>query len=87
MQKRKPTIGVIGGAEASEETLRIAYEVGSYIAGNDAILVCGGLGGVMEAASRGAAENDGIVVGIIPGMEKSVMTRSNRRCSKKTSAA
>jgi uncharacterized protein (TIGR00725 family) len=71
MQKRKPTIGVIGGAEASEETLKVAYEVGSYIAGNDAILVCGGLGGVMEAASRGAAENDGIVVGIIPGMEKS----------------
>jgi uncharacterized protein (TIGR00725 family) len=71
MTKRKPSIGVIGGAEASEETLRIAYEVGKYIAGNNAVLVCGGLGGVMEAASRGAAENDGLVVGIIPGADRS----------------
>jgi uncharacterized protein (TIGR00725 family) len=71
MTKRRPAIGVIGGAEASDESLAIAYEVGSYIARNDAILVCGGLSGVMEAASRGAAENDGIVVGIIPGVDKS----------------
>jgi uncharacterized protein (TIGR00725 family) len=71
MTKRKPAIGVIGGAEASEETLRLAYDVGKFIAGNNAVLVCGGLGGVMEAASRGAAENDGLVVGIIPGTDKS----------------
>jgi uncharacterized protein (TIGR00725 family) len=71
MPKRKPAIGVIGGAEADEETLRIAFEVGAYIAGNDAVLVCGGLGGVMEAASRGAAENGGLVVGIIPGADRS----------------
>jgi uncharacterized protein (TIGR00725 family) len=71
MPKRKPIIGVIGGAEASEETQKIAYEVGKYIAGNDAVLVCGGLGGVMEAAARGASENDGLVIGIIPSADKS----------------
>jgi hypothetical protein len=76
MTKRKPTIGVIGGAEASEETCAIAYEVGKYIAGNNAVLVCGGLFGVMEAASRGAAENNGIVLGIIPGTDKSAANPS-----------
>jgi uncharacterized protein (TIGR00725 family) len=70
MAKTNPAIGVIGGAEASEETCKVAYEVGKYIANNNAILVCGGLGGVMEAASKGAYENDGIVVGIIPGTDK-----------------
>jgi uncharacterized protein (TIGR00725 family) len=71
MAKTNPCIGVIGGAEASEETLKIAYETGAFIANNNAILVCGGLGGVMEAASRGAYENDGVVIGIIPGTDKS----------------
>jgi uncharacterized protein (TIGR00725 family) len=66
MTKRKPVIGVIGGADASEDTLQLAAEVGRFIAQNNAVLVCGGLGGVMEAASRGAAENGGTVVGIIP---------------------
>jgi uncharacterized protein (TIGR00725 family) len=76
MTKRKPAIGVIGGSEASEETLRMAYDVGKYIAANDAVLVCGGLFGVMEAASRGAAENNGIVVGIIPGPDKAAANES-----------
>ena len=71
MAKVNPAIGVIGGSEASEETLKIAYEVGRYIANNNAVLVCGGLGGVMDAASRGASENGGVVVGIIPGADKS----------------
>jgi uncharacterized protein (TIGR00725 family) len=76
MTKRKFAIGVIGGAEASEETLRLAYDVGKYIAANNAILVCGGLGGVMEAASRGAAENNGFVVGIVPGPDKAAANDS-----------
>jgi uncharacterized protein (TIGR00725 family) len=76
MTKQKPAIGVIGGAEASAETLAIAYDVGKYIAGNDAVLVCGGLGGIMEAASRGAAENGGIVLGIIPGLDKAAANAS-----------
>ncbi len=71
MAALSPAIGVIGGAQASEETLAIAYEVGAFIANNNAVLVCGGLGGVMEAASKGACENGGVVVGIIPGADKS----------------
>ena len=71
MPAQKITIGVIGGAEASAENVQCAYDVGSYIAGNRAILVCGGLGGIMESASKGAFENDGYVVGFLPGSEKS----------------
>ncbi len=59
-------IGVIGGRAAGRELLDIAYHVGREIAERNAIMVCGGLGGVMEAASRGAAEAGGIAVGILP---------------------
>ena len=48
----------------------LAYEVGREVALQGAILITGGLGGVMEAASRGAKEQGGLVVGIIPQDEK-----------------
>lgn len=70
MVKRKIAIGVIGGNTVSEKDAAAAYEVGKHIATSDAVLVCGGLGGVMEAASRGAAENGGMVIGIIPAEDK-----------------
>jgi uncharacterized protein (TIGR00725 family) len=70
MPSRKITIGVIGGAEASADNYQIAYDVGKFIAGNNATLVCGGLSGIMEAASKGAFENDGCVIGILPGDAK-----------------
>ncbi len=63
-------IGVIGGNEIDERTYKIAYEIGREIARNGFILVCGGLGGVMEAASKGAKENGGITIGILPGIYK-----------------
>lgn len=65
---RKPHILVAGSSEdhCSEKVLRLAYEVGREIARHGAILVTGGLGGVMEASSRGAKEAGGLVVGIIP---------------------
>ena len=65
---RKPQILVAGSSEdhCSEKAYRLAYEVGREIARNNATLITGGLGGVMEAASRGAKEAGGIVVGIIP---------------------
>jgi len=66
----RSAIGVIGGSQVAEHTASQAYEVGMHIAKNGAILVCGGLGGVMEAASKGAAENGGLVVGFLPGSEK-----------------
>jgi len=60
-------IGVIGRSEVLPETARMAEEVGRYIAGHGAALVCGGLGGVMEAACRGAFEAGGLTIGILPG--------------------
>lgn len=64
---RKPIIGVIGGGTtASAEGLRLAEEVGFLIARADAILVCGGLNGVMEAAAKGAQRGGGLTVGVLP---------------------
>ncbi len=65
---RKPIIGVIGGSSISPEMYELAKKVGKGIAQNDGILITGGLGGVMEAASRGASEAGGIVLGILPGI-------------------
>jgi len=60
-------ISVIGGNQCSAEVFKTAYEVGRAIAKNNAVLVCGGLTGVMEAACRGAKEAGGITIGILPG--------------------
>jgi uncharacterized protein (TIGR00725 family) len=57
---------VIGSAAAEDEILAHAEGVGRGIAGAGAVLVCGGGGGVMEAASRGAREAGGVVIGILP---------------------
>lgn len=60
---------VIGasGTEEGSETWLLAEEVGRRLAVAGVTLVCGGGGGVMEAASRGAAEAGGEVIGIVPG--------------------
>lgn len=64
---RKLLIGVIGaGNSASEEGLRMAEEVGYLIARADAVLVCGGLNGVMAAAAKGAKRGGGLTLGILP---------------------
>ncbi len=63
-------IGVIGESACTEPGRRIAEKVGRLIAENGAILVCGGMGGIMEAASRGASLAKGIVLGILPGLSR-----------------
>ncbi|MGB9803258.1 TIGR00725 family protein [Desulfofundulus sp.] len=63
-------ISVIGGAKCTERERELAEEVGQEIARKGAILICGGRGGVMEAASRGARQAGGIVVGILPGQHR-----------------
>ncbi len=63
-------IAVIGGAETNQTNLKIAEEVGRLIAKKGAILITGGLGGVMEYASKGAKESGGLVIGILPGTDK-----------------
>ena len=60
-------IGVIGGGQCSKAEAKAAEEVGRRLAKQGAILVCGGLGGVMEAACRGASTQGGLTVGILPG--------------------
>ncbi len=64
-------IGVIGAGAADAETLRMAEETGRLIALHGMLLVCGGLGGVMEAAARGAKEAGGTTVGILPQADRS----------------
>lgn len=59
-------IGVIGSSASVPRYEALAYEVGRLIAAKGWILICGGLGGVMEAACKGALENGGLTVGIIP---------------------
>ncbi len=66
----KTIIAVIGGAETTQKNLNIAEEVGALLAKNGAIVITGGLGGVMEAASRGAKQAGGLVIGILPGTDK-----------------
>ena len=63
-------IGVIGAGSCNNEIYEMARKVGDGIARAGAILVCGGLGGVMEGACRGACEAGGQTVGILPGPDK-----------------
>jgi uncharacterized protein (TIGR00725 family) len=63
-------VAVIGPSEASEAEAMHAETVGRLLAESGAVVVCGGLGGVMEAAARGAAEVGGTVVGVLPGRDR-----------------
>lgn len=65
--KKKMRIGVIGGSKADTESAQAAFNVGRLIAEKGAVLICGGLGGVMEAACRGAKQAGGLTIGILPG--------------------
>jgi uncharacterized protein (TIGR00725 family) len=60
-------IAVVGGNEAAESVLDVAEAIGRVIAEHGHVLVCGGRGGVMEAACRGAKAGGGLTVGILPG--------------------
>lgn len=69
MSLQQPQIAVIGAAVCDEATSKLAEAVGQKIAQRHGILICGGLGGVMEAAARGAKESGGITLGILPGSD------------------
>ncbi len=63
-------VGVIGsGSRLDPETAEAARRVGAALARGGAVLVCGGLGGVMEAAAAGARDEGGTVLGILPGSD------------------
>jgi len=63
-------IAVIGDGHCGGDLARLAEEVGRLLAEEGAILVCGGLGGVMEASCRGAKAAGGLTVGILPGQRR-----------------
>ncbi len=60
-------IGVIGQKTCTEEVFLTAREVGRLIAESGSVLVCGGMGGIMEAAAKGAFDAGGMTIGILPG--------------------
>ncbi|MEO0225347.1 MAG: TIGR00725 family protein [candidate division WOR-3 bacterium] len=62
---------MIGASEAGEDILIEAEAIGEGIARAGAFLICGGLGGVMEAACRGAKKANGFTIGILPGTDRS----------------
>jgi uncharacterized protein (TIGR00725 family) len=64
-------VAVVGSGTASGQVYEQARKVGKLIAERGAILVCGGLSGVMEAAARGATEAGGTAIGILPGEDRS----------------
>jgi hypothetical protein len=65
-----PYIAVVGASQPSESQERVAEEVGRLLGDARAIVITGGLGGVMAAASRGAAQTGAIVVGLLPGSNR-----------------
>jgi len=65
----KPIIAVIGGSSCTQDEWALAHETGRLLTDRGAIVVCGGLGGVMEAAAQGAKSNGGVTVGILPGTD------------------
>jgi hypothetical protein len=64
-------VAVVGASNPTGEDLADAESVGRELAQRGAIVVCGGRGGVMAAASRGAADAGGTVLGILPGLDRS----------------
>jgi uncharacterized protein (TIGR00725 family) len=65
-----PYVAVVGPSEASDDELRTAEVVGRLLGEARAVVVCGGLGGVMEAVARGAAVAGATVVGVLPGADR-----------------
>lgn len=71
MDDRPLRIAVIGAGEATLEDIAQAESVGRLLGERGAVLVCGGLGGVMEAAAKGCTRAGGLTIGILPGREAS----------------
>src|SRR4030042_5073140 len=65
-------IAVIGNSSCSPEEAKLAESIGELLAQRGVAIICGGLGGVMEAACRGAKAKGGWTVGILPGQDSSL---------------
>lgn len=72
---RRTFISVIGESQATPENYEYAFQVGRLIARAGAVLMCGALHGVMEAACKGAKSEGGLTVGILPGSKREEANR------------
>ena len=63
-------VAVIGGGEADLEAAALAFGVGRELARRGAVVICGGLGGVMAAAARGVQEAGGVSIGVLPDPDR-----------------
>ncbi|MDP2653615.1 MAG: TIGR00725 family protein [Candidatus Omnitrophota bacterium] len=70
IRTQKITVSVIGGHDSESKVEHLAHNIGYIIAKMGCILVCGGLGGVMMHASKGAKEAGGLTIGLLPGKDK-----------------
>jgi uncharacterized protein (TIGR00725 family) len=70
--KLQKYVAVIGSGKAEATVWELAYEVGEEIARQGFVMICGGLGGVMQAAAQGAQDADGVTIGILPGPDRRV---------------
>jgi len=68
--KNKTHIGIVGAGDCTVEVYKTAYDMGHLIGKKGWVLICGGLGGVMEGSAKGCFEGGGITVGLLPGTEK-----------------
>jgi uncharacterized protein (TIGR00725 family) len=68
-------ISIIGASEIEKKTEELAIEVGRLLAKNKYAISCGGLTGVMEAVCKGAKEENGLTIGIIPYKEKNMANK------------
>ncbi len=66
----KRIIGIMGGSTASIKEVKLAYEIGKVVAKHEAVLLTGGMSGIMEASSKGANEGKGLVLAICPTSKK-----------------
>jgi len=71
LRDKKIVVGVIGTSEPDAALSKIAEGVGREVARQGCVLICGGLGGVMEYAAKGAKKEDGLTIGILPTETKS----------------
>ena len=70
-------VGIIGGGRCYEDICELAFRIGQLLAEKECVVINGGLGGVMEAVSKGAKDKCGTVIGIVPGKDR---TMANRYC-------
>ncbi len=70
-------VGVIGSGSCYDDICQAAFRIGQILTEKGCVVINGGLGGVMEAVSRGAKSRNGVVIGIVPGKDRRM---ANRYC-------